>query len=490
MTAVQEQNGILAEKIGPDMKFGTWLDYWYNFYVKPRVRKTTQSTYETTIYDHCIPHLGDIPLKDLTNNDLQQFYTAQKNGGRLRFVDRYGPQLSDRMIRHQYMLCHAALDKAVEERWISTNPTVGCKIPPKKAKEMQILSREELYRFLIQAREEGYYEAFLLEIATGMRRGELVALQWPDLNLMTRELRIDKQYVVTKFGKEITEPKTKASIRTIVLPVPVANILQEKKSKASSRWMFPSPVKEDCPIDPHALSRKFKLILEHADCKPIRFHDLRHTFATNALQSGMDIKTLSSIIGHVSSATTINIYSHITDEMQREAASRIERKITGKESQAKAIEPVANRPQIEPFVPYTGKIRRPGKGCITEINDHLFEGRYSPTWPDGKRRSHNIYAKTRDECEVKLAALIKDIQAEIEIARQEKLESERMAETIKNSVSKYAGQKKREAIAAYMFEHPEETRCTAIGKAVNAHRSTVAKYYSEIRKEIESVLRQ
>ena len=252
MTAVQEENGILAEKIGPDMKFGTWLDYWYNFYVKPKVRKTTQSTYETTIYDHCIPHLGDIPLKDLTNNDLQQFYTAQKNGGRLRFVDRYGPQLSDRMIRHQYMLCHAALDKAVEERWISTNPTVGCKIPPKKAKEMQILSREELYRFLIQAREEGYYEAFLLEIATGMRRGELVALQWSDLNLMTRELRIDKQYVVTKFGKEITEPKTKASIRTIVLPVPVANILQEKKSKATSRWMFPSPVKEDCPIDPHA----------------------------------------------------------------------------------------------------------------------------------------------------------------------------------------------------------------------------------------------
>ena len=488
MKEVRESNGLLAEKIGPDMMFGTWLDYWYTFYIKPRVRKTTQGSYETAIYDHCIPHLGDIQLKKLTNNDLQQFYTRQKNNGRLRFVEKYGPQLSDRVIRHLHMICHAALDKAVEDRWIMSNPSVGCKIPPKKPKEMRTLTKEELYRFLIQAREEGYYELFLLEISTGLRRGEIVALQWSDLNLRTRELNINKQCVTTKEGKEITEPKTNSSIRTIVLPEPVVRVFREMKKEATSRWIFPSPIKEDSPINPHALGKRFRLILEHSNCKPVRFHDLRHTFATIALQSGMDVKTLSNIIGHVSSATTINIYSHITDTMQRDAACKIDRKITGAEVQQRVDESPEIKKRMEPYIPYKGKIRRPGKGCITEINDHLFEGRYSPTWPDGKRRSHNIYAKTREECEEKLAALIIKIQADIERAREQQLDKEKMSEIIVGSAAKYAGQRKREAIAAYMFEHPEETRKSIIGQAVNADRKTVGKYYDEIRTEIDSTL--
>lgn len=477
--------GLSAEKIGPGMQFGTWIDYWFTFYIKPKVRITTQSAYADLIYQHIIPYLGEIPIDKLTHDDIQQFYITQRKCGRLRLVDKYGAQLSDTVIRKLHMICHAALEKAVDDKWIKSNPSSGCKIPPKRQAEMQILTREELFRFLIQAREEGYYEMFLLEISTGLRRGELTALQWSDLNPRTGELRIDKQCVCVRGGIEITEPKTKTSIRTIVLPAQVVKILLEKKSGTTSRWMFPSPVKEDSPLDPNAVGRRFRLILEHANCKPVRFHDLRHTFATNALQSGMDVKTLSSIIGHVSSATTINIYSHLTDDMKRDAAAKIERSITGKEVQEVPAAPRVKQP-MEPFYPYKGKIRK--EGCITEINDHLFEGRYSPTWPDGKRRSHNIYAKTREECEKKLEELITEIRAEIARVKESIADEKRMQEEIKQCLSKYEGKRKRSAIAKYMFEHPEETRKAAIGQAVGADRTTVAKYYNDIRREMEAIM--
>ena len=185
-----------------------------------------------------------------------------------------------------------------------------------------------------------------------------------------------------------------------------------------SRWMFPSPVLEDLPLNPGSVYDRLQLILEHANCKQVRFHDLRHTFATLALQNGMDVKTLSAMLGHVSAATTLDIYTHSTSDMQHAAARKIDCGI-GKVELPDEPAPQANAPAIVDFQSYMGKVRKPGTGCISQINDHLFEGRYSPTWIDGKKHARNVYAHTREECEEKLKVLIAEMKAELaELKRQ------------------------------------------------------------------------
>lgn len=418
-----------SDKIRPDMCFGDWITYWYENHCKPKIRLTTQANYEDRIRLHIIPEIGQIPLNKLTQNDLQQFYGRLKKNGRKSHTELYGEGLSDRMVRMCHASCRSALEKAVQDGLIRTNPASGCKLPPKKAREMQVLNRDELQRLLIQAREEGYYELFLLALATGLRLGELMALQWDDLNFKTGVLTINKQVYEVKGQLILNQPKTKASIRKLVLPRALLAVLKEYKKTVDSRWMFPSPVKEDRPLTPGMAERRLRLILQHAGCRHIRFHDLRHIFATLALENGMDVKTLSAMLGHVSAATTLDIYTHITDDMQRAAAANIDRGIGKAEPQASALTPEQKtaRPEttgMTDFKPYKGRMRKPGTGCISKINDHLFEGRYSPTWIDGKKHARNVYAHTREECEEKLKVLIVEMKAELAELKKQQAKAE------------------------------------------------------------------
>ena len=157
------------------------------------------------------------------------------------------------------------------EHLIHSDPANNCKLPTVHRKEMQVLDREEMQRSLIQAQNEGYYEFFLLELSTGLRLGELLALQWEDLNMKTGELKIDKQVLRGSTGASLTESKTKASIRTIILPPPVLDALAEYRKTATSRWLFPSSRKEDSPLAPSTVQQRLKLILEHAGVKKSDF---------------------------------------------------------------------------------------------------------------------------------------------------------------------------------------------------------------------------
>jgi len=195
---------------------------------------------------------------------------------------------------------------------------------------------------------------------------------------------------------------------------------------------------------------------------------LRHTFATLALENGMDVKTLSAMLGHVSAATTLDIYTHITGEMQNEAAAKIDRGL-GNEVQEDTSQP--EQPQMADFRPVLGRIRKPGTGCITEINDHLFEGGYSLTWPDGKRRSKNVYAKTYQECVKKLKILIQEMQAERKL----------LLDQMRGIAPPNKLTKKQKQIWTYMRFHPDETNLSVIARGAGVNRHTVYKWYEMVR---------
>lgn len=416
VSGLQAQYQLTPARSAKNITFGEWIDFWYQNICKPKLRTTTQLSYENEIYKHIIPELGDILLKNLSQRDFQQFYTRLKSNGRIIRREQLGPGLSNCMVRACHANCRMAILAAIDEKLIYRNPIAGCKLPPKERQRIEFLELPELQRLMIQAKYEGYYELFLLELATGLRLGELLALQWEDLSFRTGELRIWRQAVCLNGKLQFTAPKTKASVRTVILPGVVVDILKKRKEELDSRWMFPSPVKEDQPLTHGCVRRRLKRTLERAECGIVRFHDLRHTFATMALDNGMDVKTLSVIIGHSSTATTLDVYSHVTNGMRQQAARIIDRKI-GKVDIPNLPEKTACVSYTD-FQPYQSKRRKSGTGCVYQINDHLWEGRYSPKGKDGRRISNSVYAKTKEECEEKLMAMIAKVKREIRLSKQ------------------------------------------------------------------------
>ena len=274
----EEYTEVASFKVKPDMRFGDWMNYWYENHCKPSIRPTTQKGYEEWIYVHAIPGLGHIPLNKLTQADCQKFLNEMKANGRKTHRDTKGPEMAERSVRSCYHVIRMALDRAVKDGLIKKNPILGVKLPPPEPKEMKVLSKEEIQRFLTQAKAEGMYELFLLELTTGLRRGEILALTWDDLNFETGELHISKQVTPVGGKNIISEPKTKAAFRTIILPPVMVGLLREYRKEVFSPLMFPSRIKPDQPIDPGYVRKRLQQILERADCKRVRFHDLRHPY--------------------------------------------------------------------------------------------------------------------------------------------------------------------------------------------------------------------
>ena len=189
------------------------------------------------------------------------------------------------------------------------------------------------------------------------------------------------------------------------------------------------------------------------------------------------MKTLSAMLGHVSAATTLDIYTHITDDMRLTAAANIDRSIGKAVPQEDASEPgqetapaTAEKPSMTDFKPYVGRKRRSGTGCVSEINDHLFEGRYSPKWPDGKKHARNVYAHTREECEEKLKALIAEMNEE----------RKNLKEQLADIAPPEKLTKKQRKLWDYMRLHPEVTEFSTIAKRTGLARNTVKKHYGMV----------
>lgn len=427
---LKNELGNVTKKCTSTMPFGQWMDYWYQTYCKYTLKEYTRATYEQRIYKQIIPKIGHHPLNQINPSTLVKFYAQLKANGRLIRREIYGPGLSNSVVRSIHSHCRAALDKAVEEKLIRQNPAVGCKLPSKKSPEIEILTPEEMQKLLYQAQIEGFYEMFTLDLATGLRRGELLGLQWKDIDFEKGTLSVNKQVRYMKRELKIVTPKTKASIRTIILPAPILNMLAEYQKTVNSIWLFPSPIKdEDVPRDPTACRKRLSQILERAGCKHVPFHALRHTFASHAFHYGMDVKTLASTIGHESVETTLNVYAHSSEQMKRDAARKIDEAIGAalgadtndsialcgdENSRGQVLIDRANEARAPKFEPYKLKYRKRGTGSVHQVSKNVWEGRYSPI-VNGKRIARNVYADSVEECEVKLAELIKEMKAELGI---------------------------------------------------------------------------
>lgn len=237
------------------------------------------------------------------------------------------------------------------ERILPYNPCDGCRIPKKEKKEMKIIPPELVGAYLREAEAYGVLPIFYLELTSGLRRGELLALLWTDLDTESRMLTVNKQLTRQDGNLEISEPKTQNSIRKVALPQQTVDLLiAEHATHPDSPLLFMSP-KTGSYWSPESIARIHKKLLEAAGIDAaVRFHDLRHTFATLAMQSGVDVKTLAGMLGHYSAGFTLDTYTHITHQMQHGAAEKIGGFMAGVRAEMPQPEP----PEPEPTAAGSG----------------------------------------------------------------------------------------------------------------------------------------
>ena len=305
------------------MTLGEWMDKWLDEYMIFTVRESTIDGYRLLVEHQIKRFIGDKQLAYITTADVQKFYNRIKKEGRVAEHPLFGHELSDTMIRKVHMVLHQALDMAVKERLIVRNPTEGTTIPKKSQTEKQILDDEQLDRFMEAIKREPYwYDFFYVEIMTGLRRGEICGIKWTDINFTEGTLSIRRSVGAVRNGKiTIGETKTDAGVRKIVMPPSVETLLREKQADAICDWVFPHYMNPNDPLHPDSAYRKLKTLLKSVGLPLIRFHDLRHTFATHATQGGVDAKTLAGILGHTDASFTLDTYTHVTGDMQRNASA-------------------------------------------------------------------------------------------------------------------------------------------------------------------------
>ena len=327
--AIEETQALDVTKAGK-YTVGEWMEVWFQDYAKIKVRPSSHQTYQGYIHNHIGPNIGEIPLEKLTSLDLQKFYKKLLTTGRVDRVEAKGQPkgLSAKTVRNIHQILSSALKLAQEQRLILTNPAEGCALPRVEHQEMKTLTTVQLASFFREARESGVFELYYLELATGLRRGELLGLKWEDIDLERGDLRVRRQ--VSRINGEVVEAplKTKNAYRTLPLAEDTVGVLKEQRKKVgNSPWVFPS--NNGGPISPDSVLHMLHRVLKRAGLPKVRFHDLRHTFATLALQNGVDVKTVSGMLGHFSAGFTLDTYAHITSAAQRQAAKTMENILSG-----------------------------------------------------------------------------------------------------------------------------------------------------------------
>ena len=260
---------------------GAWIKLWYEVYAEPRLREKTKHYYLNYIDNHIIPELGNTPLEKLTTIQIQKFYNDLQKSGRIQrytHIKLKDKGLSTRVVRGIHTLLNNCLEQAVAERLLLTNPAKGCRLPKLEKREIKILPEDKIGPYLAEAERRGLLAAFYLELTTGLRRGELLALLWTDLDVENMTISVSKQ--VNRINGElvVSQPKTPNSVRKLAIPQRAVELLVEEHAKhPHSPYLFVSP-KTGTMFDPDSFRHTHEKILKAIGAEHIRFHDLRHPY--------------------------------------------------------------------------------------------------------------------------------------------------------------------------------------------------------------------
>ncbi len=320
LSMLKEQYRGIDLADGYNLTLKEWIDKWLSEYAEPSLRQSTVKGYRRYAKYVC-DRIGDIPLNKLTTAIIQHLYNELKENGREGNDPVLGKSLADSSVRSVHMLLHEALDYAVKGRLLPSNPTNGTTIPKANYKDKTVLDAEQLEAFMEAIEKEPeWFDFFYVEITVGMRKGEICALQWSDFNEKEKTLYVRRTCTKGKNGEEIGDTKTSTGKRIIKLPESTYQVLLRRKEKAVTEWIFPSLLDTTKHVASSAAYHKLKSILAKNNLPNIRFHDLRHTFATHAIKHGVDAKTLSGILGHTNASFTLDTYTHVTTDMRKDAA--------------------------------------------------------------------------------------------------------------------------------------------------------------------------
>ena len=311
------------------LTLGGWLGQWLEE-ASNTVSPKTHERYSEIVNKHLVPALGAIALGKLAPVHIQGYYSEALKSGRR---DGKGG-LSAQTVRHHDRVLNVALKRARALRLIATNPVEDVTRPQVERREMQVLAPDESAKLLATASTTRLYAPIFLAFATGLRRGELLALRWCDVDLPGRSLRVVQSLEQTKGGLRFKAPKTKRSRRNIALSPSVVEVLKHHKAEQAKERLLLGLGKDERGLvfaqntgdilNPRNFSKEFARVVKRAGVRPITFHGLRHGHITALLQVGVHPKVASERAGHSSVALTMDLYSHVVEGMQEDAALRID----------------------------------------------------------------------------------------------------------------------------------------------------------------------
>lgn len=334
------KNGTYVES--NKITLGVWLDTWFKGFKYGKVEASTSDFYDDIINVHLKPKLGAVKLQKLDTIQIQNMYNELYDNGNGLSVSR---------IKGINIALKQSLEKALELNYINKNPAKYCTLPKEKQDtKYKAFTTEEISKIMKVINYKNSYEVLImLDFATGLRQGEILALTWKDIDFENECLTVNKAFSQVKvrdaqgnaikdenINKQkiiIKRPKTETSNRMVPLPKNIIPVLKKHKLRTAEinlKHGIPNnenslvfPTEAGTKIIASNLLRQWSLLLKRAGVDYLKFHCIRHSFATQLLERGINIKTIQYLLGHSSIRTTLDIYSHVSDDSKANAISKL-----------------------------------------------------------------------------------------------------------------------------------------------------------------------